>query len=562
MSVLNSLRLKPFHLDDAAIAWVEKTKASLSLDEKVRQLFVQISMGNDLATIGKVMSGQPGGIHRFAGDNPADAWKATRHALELAKVPPFVTGDLEGGGPAPAFLTPMQNQLGLAAANDLELSRKSLEIMARETRALGYNWTFTPVVDINKAFQSAVVGTRSYGSDIEKILEQALVHVKTVQANGFAATAKHWPGEGYDQRDQHLVTTINPLSLEDWEASFGVLYRGLIDAGVMSVMSAHIAFPAWMEKSGIPDGVERYRPASISSHLNEGLLRGHLGFNGLIISDATSMAGLGSFAGPASYAAEVIANGCDMFLFTQNFDRDQKAVLAGCENGTISIQRLDDAITRVLGLKAALGLHVKSIDDRMPPLAEALAGLRTPESLAIAGQTTSKSVTLVKDVRSTLPLSPDRHRRVVLVDNGAPSMLPFHAPKKVDVFAKALSERGFDVRAYDPENLPTPANCDLLIYALATESSLIQSRLYIDWRREHGGFEQAMMRFWHDIPTLMISFGHAYHLFDAPRVPVYINAWSSIDEAQAAVVRKICGNEPFEGVSPVDAFCGLPDARF
>jgi beta-N-acetylhexosaminidase len=455
MSVLQSLRQKPFHLDDAALAWVEKTKASLTLDEKVRQLFVQISMGNDLAIIEAVMAGKPGGIHRFAGSDPAEAWKATRHALELAKVPPFVTGDLEGGGPAPAFLTPMQSQLGLTAANDLELSRKSLEIMARETSALGYNWTFTPVVDINKAFQSAVVGTRSSGSDVDKILAQALVHVKTVQANGFAATAKHWPGEGYDQRDQHLVTTINPLTIEEWEATFGRLYRGLIDAGVMSVMSAHIAFPAWMEKAGVPDGIERYRPASISSHLNEGLLRGHLGFNGLIISDATSMAGLGSFASPSTYAAEIIANGCDMFLFTQDFNRDQAAVLTGCQSGVISAQRLDDAVTRVLGLKAALGLHVKSIEDRMPPMSEALAGLRRSESLAIADQTTSKSITLVKDVRNILPLSPDRYKRVVLIDSGAPSMLPFHAPKKVDVFAKALSERGFDVRPYDPENLPT-----------------------------------------------------------------------------------------------------------
>lgn len=103
MSVLKSLCLKPFHLDDAAVAWVEETKAGLTLDEKVQQLFVQISMGNDIAAIESVMAAQPGGIHRFAGDNAVDAWKATRHALELAKVPPFVTGDLEGGGSAPLF---------------------------------------------------------------------------------------------------------------------------------------------------------------------------------------------------------------------------------------------------------------------------------------------------------------------------------------------------------------------------------------------------------------------------------------------------------------------------
>jgi len=137
--------------------------------------------------------------------------------------------------------------------------------------------------------------SRSYGSNIETILDHALVNVATFQRHGIAATAKHWPGEGYDDRDQHLVGTLNPLDEPAWRASFGRLYRGLIDAGVMTVMSAHIAWPAYARRHGV-EGLESCRPASVSRLLNQTLLRGELGFNGLIVSDAIGMAGLGSWA--------------------------------------------------------------------------------------------------------------------------------------------------------------------------------------------------------------------------------------------------------------------------
>lgn len=562
MSVLDSLRLKPFNLDDDAMLWVKKTRTSLTLEDSVRQLFVQISMGDDLSAIDAIMAQKPGGVHRFMGDNIEASWRATRLVLEQSSVPPFITGDLEGGGMAPSTFTDMQNQLGLAAANDTDLSRRSLEVMVKESRGFGYNWSFTPVVDINKNFQSAVVGTRSYGSDIDTIIAQAVTHVEVLQAGGFAATAKHWPGEGMDQRDQHLVTTINPLSVEDWEASFGRIYRAMIDAGVMSVMSAHIAFPAWMERAGVPESVERYRPASVSHTLNEGLLRGYLGFNGLIISDATPMAGLGSWADGDTNAVDIIRNGCDVFLFSNNFQRDCDAVVNACKNGTISKERLEAALTRTLGLKAALGLHKKTIDERMPPIGIVRDSLRRPESITLSKETTSKSICLVKDTRSTLPINPDKHKRIVLIDHGTAPMLPFMPIEKLNVFTESLTKRGFEIRAFDPENLPTAQDTDLLLYTFAVESSLIKSRVYVDWKREHGGFQQAMMRFWHEIPTVMISFGHPYYLFDAPRVPAYINAWSILDDAQEAVVRKLCGSEPFEGVSPIDAFCGLPDAKY
>ena len=198
MPVLDSLTKPPFSLSHNDLAWVRKTLNGMSAEDKVRQLFVHITMGDDLAMIDGLVATRPGGIHRFMGDNLEAAWKATRRAVESSEIPLFITGDLEGGGHGSIAMTRMTNQLGLAAANDLELSAKAVGVLASEGAAFGYNWSFTPVVDVNRETGSAVVGTRSYGSDVEKIIAQALVNIREMQAHGIAATAKHWPGEGFD----------------------------------------------------------------------------------------------------------------------------------------------------------------------------------------------------------------------------------------------------------------------------------------------------------------------------------------------------------------------------
>jgi beta-N-acetylhexosaminidase len=562
MSVLESLRLAPFNLSDDGLAWVAETLASLSTEDRLRQLIVQISIGDDPDAARAIMQEKLGGLCRMMGDNIEAASLATRTALEGAAVPPFVTADIEGGGHLSPVFTRVQSPLGLAAANDLALSEASVELLAKEARALGFNCTFTPCIDINENFQSAIVGTRSYGSDLATIEAQGALHVKVMQRNGIAACAKHWPGEGYDQRDQHLVTTINPLSFEEWEKTYGRLYRAMIGAGVLSVMSAHIALPSFAEKCGVPEGLERYRPASMSKLLNEDLLRGHLGFNGLIISDATPMAGLGDWAARSTIVPECIENGCDVFLFSDNLDEDLSFLRAGLADGRLSAARVEAAVTRILGLKAALGLHKMRVDKRVLPLEEAKKVVRSAPHLETARRTASKAVTLVKNVSGILPIYLARHRRVTVLSNGTPPFFPGMPCKKLDRFEECLAGRGFEVSRYDPASPPSPGNTDLLIYVFASESSLTLSRIFLDWRAEQPSMRQTMTRYWHDIPTIMVSFGHPYYLFDAPRVKTYINAYSTIEAAQEAVVEKMLGNEPFEGVSPVDAFCGLVDARY
>jgi beta-N-acetylhexosaminidase len=562
MPVLSSLSQPPFSLPPSDISWVKKTLDGMSTDAKVRQLFVHITMGDDLATIDRLTATNPGGIHRFMGNDLEAAWKGTRRAVENGEIPMLITGDLEGGGHLSKVVTAVTNQLGLAAANDLALSERSVGVIAAEAVAMGYNWSFTPVVDVNRETGSAIVGTRSYGSDVDKIIAQALVNIKVMQAHGIAATAKHWPGEGFDMRDQHLVTTINPLPFEEWDKVFGRIYRKMFAANVMSVMSAHIALPSWAAKCGVAEGLERYRPASVSKFLTQDLLRGHMGFNGLVVSDATLMAGLGSWTDRETAVPQVIEAGCDMFLFCDDVERDIRFMFNGLRDGRLSEQRLEDSVTRILGLKAALGLHRKSIDERVPQFEMARRVIKSTAHQAAAIAAIDHSITLVKDTTQLLPITPQKHKRITLINRGAANFMPGAPREPMTEIVNELNARGFVTRNHDPKDPPTRDNTDLLIYVLAVESSLVLSRIFIDWGAEHPGFPSAMQRYWHDVPTIMLSFGHPYFLYDAPRVPTYINAYSTIEAAQVAVVQRLVGEAPFTGVSPVDAFSGAPDSGY
>ena len=557
---LAALALAPFSLDAEALAWVTRTRNSLSTEQKVRQIFNLACHGDDPKAIDNLSALKVGGITRFGGTDLEASWRATRSLVERSEIPLLISGDIEGGAIGIPFGTRITNQLGLAATGSPALADEAVSVLAAEARALGYNWTFTPVLDINAAFRSAIVATRSYGSNVETILEQGLVNVRAFQRAGIAATAKHWPGEGYDDRDQHLVTTINPLDMAAWHERFGRLYQGLIDAGVMTVMSAHIALPAYAKQHGA-SGLEAYRPASVSRFLNIDLLRGELGFNGLIVSDASAMAGLSSWADRAECIPEVISSGCDVLLFPSPFETDFGHVMKALSDGRISEGRLEDAVTRVLGLKAALGLHRKSVDELMPPLPQARATVRSTPHRAVEQRVASAAITLVKDVRKTLPLSVAKHRRIVVLTDSERGGFAGQPAMEL-IVQRLLGERGFEVRAFDAANPPTPADTDLVMYLLAQESLLVRSHIYLDWSRVHGSWQGGMRRYWHPLPCLLVSFGHPYYLYDAPRLPCVVNAYTAIEPVQEALVRKLLGDEPFTGAQPVDAFCGLPDAQF
>ena len=553
MTTTDLLRKAPFGLDQAAMDWVVATKAQMTLAEKIGQLFVFHSMGQDPDELARLAKLKPAGITRnFSADvayeaNFIDTLQAT------AKVPLFISADLEGSRMSLPLGTEVPNPLALAAVNDVQASRTIARIMAQEARAIGINWSFTPVIDINHAFRSAIVATRGFGSSVDAIEAQAIAQIDEFQSAGVAATVKHWPGEGYDDRDQHLVTTINPLSMPEWEAHFGRLYRAAIAQGVMSVMSAHIALPAFILAQNPDAGVEAYRPAAVSRALNLDLLRGQLGFNGLIVSDATPMAGFGSWASRDEMLPEVIENGCDIILFSRDAAADVALITAAVSDGRISAARLDEALTRILGLKAWAGLHKGA-----PKVNK--AALARPENALAAQEITQRAPTLVKDVQGLLPLSVAKHKRVLVVTSGIvvpffPQPIPFDLPDM-------LQAEGFEVTLHTAGTQPSAADYDLMIYLFGEETLLTRGRIFLDWLKITGNFGAAMARHWHEIPTLMVSFGYPYYLYDAPRAPTYVNAYATMPTMQRAVVECLLGRKPWNTHSPVDAFCGLPDAQY
>ena len=542
----------PFNLDAAQLSWVRERFAALSDDDKLRQLFNLRSAGTDPAELAAIRDFRPGGVTRHIGAGIEEERAIIAGLGAGNPTPLLISADLEGSRMSLHGGAEFPNPLALAAIDDLEATAEISRLMAVEARHVGINWSFTPVLDINAAFRSAIVATRGFGSDVATIERHALTQMRVFQQNGVAAAIKHWPGEGFDDRDQHLLTTINPLSIDEWEANFGRLYRGAIAEGALSVMSAHIALPAFVRSLQPDAGVEAFRPASISKLLNIELLRNRLGFNGLIVSDATSMAGLGAFSTRSVHLPEIIENGCDVILFSNDPEQDLGTLEAALSDGRLSQARVDAAVIRQLGLKAKLGLQ--------PPASVPTGEAPNAAASAYATSIIRRAPTLVKDVQNLLPLDPGKHRRVLVVSGGivfpfTPQPLPFALPDM-------LRERGFVVDLHGPDTPVSPESYDLMLYIFGEETLLTRGRIFLDWLRLTGHFGTAMARHWHDIPTAMISFGYPYMLYDAPRVPTYINAYSTTETMQRAVLDALLGTIPWNRNNPVDPFCGLEDARY
>ncbi|SHI78036.1 glycoside hydrolase family 3 protein [Wenxinia saemankumensis] len=538
----------PFHLDPEAADWVRATLAGMNRRQKLAQLLNVLVRTDDDAELARLQELGLGSITRNPTRDPEGEAEIRAAFDAAAPAPLLVSADLEGSRMTQPGGTTLPNPLGLAAIDDLAATEAATAILARDGRANGVNWSFTPLLDVNAAFRSAIVGTRSFGSDPDRVRRHALQQIATFQSNGVAATAKHWPSEGYDDRDQHLVTTVNPLSVEAWEATFGRLYRDAIAAGVLGVMVGHIAFPAFVRAEG--DEAGAFLPATISRHLIQTLLRERLGFEGLIVSDATSMGGLGQVMPRRDFLHRLLTAGNDVILFSPDPAQDIAWLEEAVEDGRLGMDRVEDAVSRQLALKARLGLH----RGPLPPLPR-----DSEADAATARELHARVPTLVKDRDGLFPVSPASHRRVLIVTGGI--VFPFVQDPIPFALPEMMRARGFEVTLHEKGTPFRPADHDLVLYLMGEESLLTRGHIHVDWWRMLGDFGAAMVRPWHDVPTAMISFGHPYYLYDAARMPAYVNAYATSEAMQQAVLDAITGVTPFTGTSPVDPFCGREDTR-
>ncbi len=564
------LKAKPFYLADEDIAWVQSTLTGMTDEEKIGQLFCLIAYTSDEGYLKHLaLNVKPGGLMCRA--MPAQEVIGTVRVLqESSSIPMLISANFEKGGDGIAIEgTSLGSPMQVAATDNDETAYRLGVVCGREGAAVGANWAFAPIIDIDFNFRNPITNTRTFGSDPDRVRRMGVQYVRGVQAQGVAAAIKHFPGDGVDERDQHLVTSVNSLSCAEWDATFGSVYRACIDAGALTVMAGHIMQPAYSRKLNPGMADKDILPASLSYELITGLLRKQLGFNGLVVTDATAMAGM-AIPMPRSQAVpQAIAAGCDMFLFTRNLEEDFATMKQGIADGVITPERLNDALTRILGLKASLQLHKKQAAGALvPSLDRALETLGCAEHQAWAAECADDSVTLVKNNEAILPISPAKHKRVLLYDiQSSEGFFDSGKAPIQEVFTGLLAQEGFEIERFDPsrgmEGLMQPSTAvtgryDLIIYLakLATKSN--QTVVRIEWSMPMGANVPIYMT---SVPTIFISVENPYHLIDAPRVQTYINTYNASETTLVALVDKLVGRSPFKGVSPVDAFCGMWDTR-
>ena len=557
------LKANPFFLDDESIRWVEETKAAMSTEEKLQQLFFPIAYSpNEGYLQYELLNRHPGGI-MFRTGKTEELFAAHSYLQNNTKIPLFLAANLEAGGDGIVEEgTAFGKQMQEAATGDPEQAYRLGKVSCTEGQAVGCNYAFAPVVDIDRNYHNPITNVRTYGSDPEMVKRCGLAYMKAAKECGSAVSVKHFPGDGVDETDQHILTSVNSLSCEEWDRTYGDIYQTLINEGALTVMVGHIAMPAYQKKYN-PDFPDKLMPATLSPELLKNLLREKLGFNGMIITDASPMVGFLCAMDRRRSVPYCIEAGCDMLLFNKDYEEDLGYMKQGYEQGILSEARLEEAVTRILAAKAALNLHRKQKEGTLAPRRENLSVIGCETHRVWAQECAEKAVTLVKDTQHLLPLSPEKHRRVLFEILGK-------CPSKERVarrFIEDMEKEGFTMIPYEEEvfDFSKPMHMetveefrskyDLVIYIGNVENASNKTTARLNWHAPYGAGNNIPW-FVEVVPTLFISLQNPYHLLDVPMVKTYINAYSNHNGMIDTVVEKLLGRSPFTGVSPVDPFCG------
>ena len=577
------LKAKPFYLSEEKIEWVQHTIAGMTLDEKIGQLFVLLT-ANPKVEEGQIKTDldkyHQGGL-RWQGGDKEKAYLQNLTYQKNSRIPLFIAANCDDGGigavPEGTFVaTAAECGAGEGTENAYHLGYVS----GKEASAVGCNWMFNPVVDIYQNWRNTIVNTRSFGSDPDQVLANARACIKGIKdaAPHMACTAKHFPGDGVDELDQHLVMGVNHLSVEEWEQSFGKVYRALIEEGLEAVMAGHFAFPEMTRKyrPGIKD--KEIKPATLAKEILTDLLREDMGFNGLIITDASHMIGMSATSKRRDAVPGAIIAGCDMFLFANDVEEDISFVRKAYEEGKLTEERLNDALLRILGMKAHLNLDS---ENRNIPTREELDCIGCEEHRRYTKEAAENCITLVKDTYHNLPVNPLEKKRVFLVYVGStPTTKGYCGDPVKQVVIEELERVGFEVDVcpnyYDLEisNGVSPmnfvkmlhhepreqfiANHDLALVVINVKGYAQENVVRVRWSCNHSC---ELPWYNEEIPTIGMSLNYTNHLIDVPQIHTFINAYAPEREHIRAAIAKITGGSEFKGKADETVFCGRWETR-
>lgn len=529
---------------------IEERVESLSLEDLVGQvLCYDIYDHEDPKEIKKIIQRiKPGGIF-LTHMSPEKIKMYTDMVNQCTKVPVIVSSDIENG-PETAITgtgyTP--HPMAWGACDDEKLIERAGRTVGAICRKNGVHWTYSPVVDLNYNFRSPECNIRAISDSPKHVVKISKAFIKGLEENNqMIACCKHFPGEGVDERNSHFVTTINSLSKEEWMATYGYVYKELIASGISSIMIGHTALPAYEDDV---DPVFGPPPGVLSYSLMTKLLKQELGFDGCLVSDAMSMIGVAARVPDLrEISLRYLKAGGDMILFPEPTDYD--VILEAVKSGELPIERLKDAVTRILRLKEKARLF----EDQ-----EKLQNsINVPENLSVISQEIAdKSIKIVRDYNHVFPCKLTKGNRVLMLNMLEPHFHKSPTGLEFEPLRKELENEGVIV-----DVMTNPKH--KAVQEIMNKYDMILLNCRMSSKDYHGG---SLRLGWNNIMVLwrgyvlqhpkfvFISFGDPYKLFDAPYLKEYVNVFSDSDESQRAMGKILLGKLEATGKSPI-AFEGF-----
>lgn len=528
--------------------WAQDQLELLTLEQKVSQLFSARATSHFTSEdhpdyqklIDLVERFEIGGITFFQGD-PLEQATLANALQRKARIPLLISQDMEwGAGMRIENTTTFPRTMALGATRDPDLAFKAGYVTAVEARALGTHQVFAPVADVNNNPFNPIINVRSFGEKPDLVADMATAFALGVQKGGAISTAKHFPGHGDTATDSHAALPILPFGMDRLETVELVPFRRLINEGVMSVMTGHLAFPRVEPDSTVP--------ATLSPRVTTEILRNEIGFNGLIVTDALDMAGVTANFSTGQAALRAFKAGADMLLLSEDPDAARAAILRAVESGEISESRIDDSVRRILRAKAWSGLHENVFVD----LQNVRRRVASSPHRAVSETIARKSLTLLRNENDVLPIEDANRILVVTLSDG-------DDPDVGGYFASELRRNAPQAHVHTVL-LDDRSHADDYAAVLDTVSSydvtVVPAYVYVRSWSGRINLAQKNLDFLNALvqsgpPVVLVSFGNPYIVIGLEQPDAYVAAYGASEASQLAVADAMFGRSGFSGRLPI-----------
>jgi beta-N-acetylhexosaminidase len=540
--------------------WTDSVLASMTLREKAGQIVWPSVYGDYVSGDSPqwrrltqyVQQDKVGGFTISVG-SPTEVAAKLNALQSMSNIPMLFGADLEAGAGFRArggYFVPNAIDLGgaivfppemaIGATRDTALAYEQGRLTALEGRALGIHIAYAPVLDVNNNPDNPVINTRSYGEDPELAARMGVAFIHGLQDHGMIATGKHFPGHGDTGVNSHLALPVVTVSRSRLDTVELVPFRAAVNGGVGAIMSFHGAMPA-LDSSNVP--------GTLSAKVLTGLLRGEMGFKGIIISDAMDMRGVLDQFGAAEAVKRAIAAGIDVLIQPLDVTQTIDAVVAGVSEGRYTEARLDSSVHRVLDAKRRLGLAENKLVDlnRLRFLVGDSANVQTARRVA------EKSITLVRDSARQVPLARDTALRVLSITVARRADLAAGNAFNAELRAGGLPKLRSEFVATEDATLNYPR---LIAAADSADVTIVSSYVGQSWDATTASAPQAFTNFVQSLVQrgrrpIVVAFGNPYLLQQLPWVGAYLIAWGGFPVSQTAAARALNGTAAITGHLPV-----------